>query len=311
MLSAETMERRKFIALSTAAATASHTRVAAEPHTEAPLLSFGLITDVQYADVDPQGERHYRESLPKLKAAVAWLSKKQLPFSLHLGDFIDRDFNSFDAVTPLLGALGHPLHHLLGNHDYEVAEPDKAAVAAKLGMSADYGSFVSAGVRIVMLDTNDVSIYKHPEGSPEDLAAEAMLAQLLAENRASGKPWNGGISKKQLAWLDAELTAADDAGQPVFVCGHHPLVPAEMHQAWNASDVIEVIERHRCVRAYFNGHHHDGAEVMRNGVPYITFKSILHEPGVNAYSAIHLFSDRLQIEGNGREVSRVIALKKG
>lgn len=64
------------------------------------------------------------------------------------------------------------------------------------------------------------------------------------------------------------------------------------------------------VAAYCNGHWHSGAEEIRNGVPYITFKSILRNPGVNAYSAIHLFADRLQIEGNGREQSRVIPLKR-
>ena len=82
-----------------------------------------------------------------------------------------------------------------------------------------------------------------------------------------------------------------------------------MHQAWNASDVIEMMDRHPCVRAYFNGHNHEGAELMRKGVPYITFKSVLHEPGVNSFSAIHLFADRMEIAGNGREVSRVIPLK--
>ena len=82
-----------------------------------------------------------------------------------------------------------------------------------------------------------------------------------------------------------------------------------MHQAWNANDVTAVIDRHPCIRAYFNGHNHAGAEVMRKGVPYITFKSLLHEPGVTAYSVIRLFEDRLEIVGNGREQSRVISLK--
>lgn len=273
------------------------------------MLTFGLITDVQYADADPQGERHYRESPGKLKEAVAWLSGKNLPFTLHLGDFIDRDFKSYDTVLPLLGGLGHPVRHLLGNHDYDVAEGEKGLVAAKLGMPGDRYSFVSGGVRFVMLDTNDVSVYKHPEGSPEDKAAEATLAKLQAEQSPGGKKWNGGLSAKQLEWLDGELTAADKAGEPVILCGHHPLLPSEMHQAWNADEVTAVIDRHPSVRAYFNGHNHAGADVMRKGVPYLTFKSVLHEPGVNSYSVIRLFADRLEIIGNGREQSRVIALR--
>lgn len=273
------------------------------------MLSFGLITDVQYADADPVGERHYRASLGKLKTAVEWLAKKELPFTLHLGDLIDRDFKSFDAVLPLLVPLGHPVRHLAGNHDYDLAEGEKGRVAAKLGMAADHYSFSSGGVRFVMLDTNDVSVYKHPEGSPEDRAAEAILGKLEAEKSPGGRKWNGGLSASQLAWLDRELAAADAAKEPVIVCGHHPLLPAEMHQAWNPGDVTAVIDRHRCVRAYFNGHNHAGEETVRNGVPYITFKSILHEPDQNAWSAIRLFADRLEIEGNGREKSRVVPLR--
>lgn len=299
------MNRRRFLALSAAAA--STAKVAAG--TPTPLLTFGLLTDVQYADAEPNGERHYRESIAKLQTAVAWLAPQKLPFTLHLGDFIDRDFKSFESVLPLLVGLGHPVRHLLGNHDFDVAEAEKGKVTGLLGMPADWYSFVSGRVRFVMLDTSDVSVYKHPEGSPEDKAAEAMLAKLESEKIAGAKKWNGGLSEKQLAWLDGELTAADQARESVILCGHHPLLPSEMHQAWNANDVTAVIDRHPCIRAYFNGHNHAGAEVMRKGVPYITFKSLLHEPGVTAYSVIRLFEDRLEIVGNGREQSRVISLK--
>lgn len=303
------MKRRKFIALSTAAVSAGRAR-AAETQKEAPLLSFGLITDVQYADIEPAGERHFRESLPKLEAAVAWLSGKELPFTLHLGDFIDRDFRSFATALPLLDALGHPVHHLLGNHDYTVEDARKADIAATLGMPHDYYSFRSNGVRFVMLDTNSLSAYKHPQGSAADVEGEKLLAKLAADGVAAANPWNGGVSATQLGWLEKELAAAHAAAERVILCGHHPLLPDDAMRTWNSADLLEIIDRHSCVIAYFNGHHHDGAEVILKGVPYITFKSILHQPGVNAFSAIHLFADRLEIEGNGREVSRVIPLKR-
>jgi manganese-dependent ADP-ribose/CDP-alcohol diphosphatase len=301
------MNRRRFLALSAVAASAAKVgaQTVAPPN---PLLTFGLITDVQYADVDPEGERHYRESPGKLKTAVAWLATKKLPFTLHLGDFIDRDFKAFAAVLPLLDGLGHPVHHLLGNHDYTVADGEKAGIVAKLGMPGDYYQFSSSGVRFVMLDTNEVSTYKYPAGSPKELEAEAILQKLAVEKSPNAHPWNGGLSAAQLEWLERELTAADAAKEPVILCGHHPFLPADNLQAWNVDGVFAVIDRHTSVVAYFNGHNHAGAEVMRKGVPYITFKSVLHEPGVNAFSAIRLFADRLEIEGNGREQSRVIPL---
>ncbi|MEO7098260.1 MAG: metallophosphoesterase [Luteolibacter sp.] len=307
------MNRRNFIRLSAVAASLTAARGAGEPPVGdpegKPILSFGMITDVQYADADPEGERHYRASIPKLKTAVEFLAKKNLPFTLHLGDLIDRDFQSFDAVLPLLDGLGHPVHHLLGNHDYSVTDGEKSQIVAKLGMPHDYFSFVQSGVRFVMIDTNDRSTYKYPKDSQQDQDGQAFLKKLISGKAISAKPWNGGVSDAQLAWLDGELTAAAAAKERVVLCGHHPLQPADGYQAWNGGDLLAMIDKHSCIVAYFCGHNHAGAESMRNGIPYITFKSILHEPEANAFSVIHLFGDRLEIEGCGREVSRVIPLK--
>ena len=118
------------------------------------------------------------------------------------------------------------------------------------------------------------------------------------------------ISDTQLEWLDRELTAADEEKKTVIMCGHHPLLPADAKRVWNSEALVAAIDKHPCVVAWLNGHNHDGAEEIRNGVPYITFKSILHRPQTNAYSAIKLFADRLEIEGNGREKSRVIPLRR-
>lgn len=304
------MNRRDFIGLSTVAAALAVTRGANEDPSEGPILSFGLITDVQYADADPEGERHYRDSIQKLKVAVAWLATKKLPFTLHLGDLIDRDFQAFGTVLPLLDGLEHPVYHLLGNHDYSVMEGQKAQARSTLGMPHDYYSFKAAGVRFVMLDTNDLSVYKYPHGCPKDLESGKMLATRVAENDSSTKPWNGGLSATQLAWLERELSQADVAKERVIVCGHHPLLPEDGYQLWNHQAVIDVMDRHRCVIAFFNGHQHSGAERIRNGVPYITFKSLLHQPEVTAFSAIRLYADRLEIEGKGRETSRAFPLRK-
>lgn len=295
------MTRRQFLVLSAAAS------ARAESPADGPLVSFGLISDVQYADAEPEGERDYRESIPKLKAAVEDLAGEGLPFTLHLGDVIDRDFSSFAAVLPLFEGLGHPIRHLLGNHDYSITDAEKAGVVKTLGMPADYYSVRSNGVRFVMLDTNDVSTYKHPKGGAGLLAAKAMMEKLSGAGNAN--PWNGGVSSAQLNWLEKELAEADAAGEPAIICGHHPLLPEEGHQSWNNREILEVIERHPSSRAYFCGHNHAGAQAVSNGLPCITFKSILHQTGVTAYSVVRLFKDRLVIEGRGREKSREIPLR--
>lgn len=302
------MNRREFIALSTAAASVTTAGESASAKADDILVSFGLLTDVQYADAAPEGERHYRASLAKLEAAVADLAALQPAFTLHLGDVIDREFASFAKVLPLFAALGHPVRHLLGNHDYSIADAEKKSVASLLGMEADYYAFRTSGVRFVMLDTNEVSTYKHPQGDAADLAAERVLRDLGATGVNNAKPWNGGLSTKQLEWLEQQLAEADAGHEPVIVCGHHPLLPEEGHHAWNHRDILAVLQRHACVKTYLGGHNHAGGEVVSGGIPFITFKSLLHEPGVTSYAVLRLFKDRLVIEGRGREKSRVIPL---
>lgn len=299
------LSRRRFLATASAAAFAHRpATAAADP---APLFSFGLITDAQYADAEPKGDRHYRATPDKLKRAVDVLAGRKLPFTLHLGDFIDRDFKSFDVLLPILDGLGHPVHHLLGNHDYDVADADKPLVAAKLGMPGDYYSFAHAGVRFVMLDTNDISTYKHPPG-PATAAAEAQLAQYQQDKQPGAKPFNGALGKDQLAWLETTLDTTTTAVERVIVCGHHPVLPAAPHNLWNPGDLIAAITRRPSVAAYFCGHNHAGDYAEHQGRHFVTFRSILHTPDQTAFSIIHLHPDRIVIEAHGREVARELPL---
>lgn len=303
------MNRRTFLGTTAAAGTFPRLAAAAGEDQAPPLLRFGLIADAQYADADQEGERHYRSTPEKLKRAVEALHGEKLAFTLHLGDFIDRDFKSFDVMLPLIKGLEHPVHHLLGNHDYSVEDTEKARVVSTLSMPHDYYSFRSNGIRFVMTDTNDLSVYRNPAASPETGKAKETLARLEAAKEPGAKPWNGGFTSTQLAWLDRELSAADAAKERAIVCGHHPLIPADMHQAWNSAEIIAVLEKHPSVAAWFNGHNHAGDFAEKNGIPYVTFRSMLHHPENTAYSIVEIHTDRVSIKGFGREVSRELKIR--
>jgi len=281
------MNRRRFLATSLAVP-ATMTAGEATPSTSSELLRFGVITDAQYADADPQGERHYRATPAKLKAAVTDLAKRQLPFTLHLGDFIDRDFRSFANLLPLLDDLGHPVRHLLGNHDYSVPDREKCRVVSTLGLPHDYYAFRSGRVRFLMLDTNALGAYKTPASSGSSTGSN-------------------GVDVTQLGWLDRELTASDAQGDIVLVCGHHPLT-APLPLA-NSGEVLALLAKHPSVKAYLNGHHHDGGYGLHEGIHCVTFRSILHRPETNAWSVARVFPDRLLIEGFGREESRELKFR--
>ena len=54
-----------------------------------PALRFGLLADLHYADKDPAGMRHYRQTRSKLQEAVEKLNERKPSFVVELGDFID------------------------------------------------------------------------------------------------------------------------------------------------------------------------------------------------------------------------------
>ena len=54
-----------------------------------PALRVGLVTDLHYADKDPAGTRHYRETLGKLEEAARQFERDRPSVLVELGDFID------------------------------------------------------------------------------------------------------------------------------------------------------------------------------------------------------------------------------
>ncbi|CAH0518705.1 unnamed protein product [Peronospora belbahrii] len=106
-----------------------------------PLVSFGLVTDVQYADVEDgwdyhhTSKRYYRNALPQLNATIIeWLrvaesktSTAKLRFAVNLGDLIDgknrpastsrQALESTKAAWRSFESAVGPVHHLIGNHE--------------------------------------------------------------------------------------------------------------------------------------------------------------------------------------------------
>ena len=85
-------------------------------------LSFGVIADFQYCDVENKEVRKYSISDRKLQSCVQHMNTMNLDFTVHLGDFIDKDWKSFDVVGPIYDQLKMPSYHVLGNHDFSVVD---------------------------------------------------------------------------------------------------------------------------------------------------------------------------------------------
>lgn len=269
-----------------------------------PAFSIGAIADAQYAVEPDGGERMYHLTPTKLAAAIDDLNRQKLAFVVHLGDFIDRDWASYDALLPVAAKLRHPWHYVLGNHEFSIDDAHKPFVAAKLGMPARYYSFSSHGWRFIVTDGNALSSYGWPAGSPEYQRSMALHAA-----RYPDKPlWDGGIDSDQLRWIDAQLSDADRRGMKAMLFSHFPLWPENPHNLWNAPDVMALIERHRSAKIWLDGHNHDGNYGEHAGVHYLNLKAMLDTPQT-AYARLDFFADRVVVHGVGRQADYVLKLR--
>ena len=272
---------------------------------EPPLFSFGLLADVQYCDCETAGTRHYRQSLRKFKEAIAEYNRHDLAFVVHLGDFIDQHYESFDTLLLLQKGLKAPMYHVLGNHDFSVAEKHIANVPAKMGMKARYYDFSFRNWRFIVLDGNDVSLHA-TKGTKQYAAAEVRLRELEQKGSLSAKPYNGGLGEKQLQWLQTRLKAAERAHQKVIIFSHYPAFPEDPHNLWNAPKLLQLLDKHEHVVAFFNGHNHAGNYGQRKGVHFLNLEGMVETADSPAFSVIQVHEDRLELKGFGREKDRVL-----
>ena len=274
------------------------------------LFRFGVIADVQYCDCEAATamNRYYRRSTEKLSDCLATLAQYDLRFVLDLGDLIDRDFQSFNTILPIYQSVKVPVHRTLGNHDYAVNVTHLDEIPRRLEMEPlGYYSVDYDGWRVIVLNGNEISLFATRAGTPLRRQAEDTLAALQQQGAARAKEWNGGISQTQLEWLDGQLTEAEHARQSVIVAGHYPLYPAGSLNLWNDAAVIAVLEQHPSIKAYVNGHHHDGNYGQKQGIHYLTFKGMVETEEENTFAVVEVYSDRLEVKGFGREESRTLA----
>ena len=273
--------------------------------TDAPLFSFGLLGDPQYADVNTAGSRHYRASLGKLKSCIERLNKEDLEFVVTVGDIIDRDFTSIAPIMKIYEGLKAEHRSLLGNHDFAVDDEFKAKVPAALGMKARYLSDTRKGWRFIRLDATELASYAHAKGSPRFEETQKNLQTLKASGGDKTKSYSHGIGDQQMAWLRKELEDSAAQGQRALVFNHFPAMRNGIPvRSWNSKAFVTLLEEHKHVAAYFNGHHHGGRYHAHNGIHYLNVKGMVETAKDTAYSIVKVYPDRLEIHGFGTEPKR-------
>lgn len=279
--------------------------------TELPRLRLGIIADPQFADLDPDPRlnRYFRRSLDKLRAAVAQFNAQALDAVIVLGDLIDRDWESLAPVLEVLDDLRAPRILLPGNHDFLVTPDRLPQVHAALGMPAPYHEVEIAGVRLLVTDGNEISLFAPPPEDPRREEARRRLASLRKKQAPNAQDWNAGISDRQATWIADRLAAAKANGTPVILLGHYPIYPPSDHALWDAEALADLVSASPAAIAWLCGHHHAGGYAERNGVHFLNFCGMVDTEHQNAFAVLALYDDRIEISGYGREPDRVLALR--
>lgn len=318
---------------------------------ERPYFSFGVIADIQYSTKPNglsqwRMMRYFQQSLLHLQEAITEWSREAPPpqFILQLGDIIDssnrtmgRSKEALETVLKDIEEADIPFHHIWGNHELYNFNRDlmrqsklntSGMMTNRLGCHdgshddshPDYYAYhfsPHSRFRVIVLDTYDLSVFGRKEdsqGYQDTLEFLDKAAQENCNRKGSNShlvDFNGGLSSKQLSWLDEVLTYCDQQNERVIIAGHTPIHPESKRSiclAWNYEDILRVIHAHRSVVCYFAGHDHSGGYHQdSHGVHHVTMEGVVESPpDSNAFGTVDVYEDRLVLRGRGRVKGRVL-----
>ena len=253
-----------------------------------PVVRFGMVTDIHFADHDPDpkpcgvvGRRYYRESKRKLDAAMAVFNRRDLDFVIELGDFKDLSATKESTLSHLreiegsFAAFRGPRYHVLGNHDFDCLTPEEFFAPLTNGgrpMTRGHYSFMAGDRKFVVLDACYDSRMNH---------------------YSRNNPWDdANVPPDELEWLKRELAAAK--GRVMVFC-HQRLDPSSepKHLVRNAAAVREVLERSGKVSAVITGHQHKGGFNVVNGITYYSLRALVCDSGdgANSFAEVAVYAD--------------------
>jgi alkaline phosphatase len=246
-----------------------------------------VVTDIHYADRERSGTRYYRDSMQKLREAIAEFNRADLDFVIELGDMKDTTKDS--AAEPTMGFLRDierlfqsfdgPVYHVLGNHDMDcISKEEFLAATTNAGRAngRSYYSFVVKNTRCIVLDANF-----NLDGNPY--------------SRGNFDWTKAMIPQEELEWLEQELAA--HSKQPTLIFVHQMLdsfsTVSRKLCVSNAEKVVEVLERNEQVLAVIQGHHHPGHHSHRAGIHYLTLNGMIEKsaPEHNSYAIVEVMPD--------------------
>ena len=272
-------------------------------------VRFGVVADAHYSTRKRWSDRHYGDSLAKMRQAVDAFNAGGLDFAIELGDLKDmgvkpdrtETLGFLDAIEAEFARFAGPRYHVLGNHDMDcISKEDFLAHTENFGAANGmrHYAFEMKGVKFVVLD--------------------ACYNKDMTPYRCSNFEWTRAfIPDEELAWLDEELKVATT---PVVVFCHQLLDGFSTGKGLggvfvgNWKQAVGIMERHGNVIASIQGHHHRGHYSFRNGIHYWTMKAMISgvHPPHNSYAVVEVSPEGpISIRGFGDCESRTLVMRAG
>jgi transposase/predicted phosphodiesterase len=272
------------------------------------VFSFGIVTDIQYADAEKKGNRDYRNSLGKLEKCVNEFNGHDLAFIINLGDLIDHDFISYEKPLAILDNLKAPLYNVIGNHDFEVDDQVKDQVRKHLKNKNGFFSIEVNRMIFIVLDGSDVSTMAYPKGSKQFNNGMAKYEKISKSGLNNAYTWNGAIGDQQLKWLVKLLGKADKLNKKAVIFCHWPLLPENGTQLWNNREVLSLINTHPSVVAWIAGHHHAGGYEKAGTIHYLTLKGMVEARSATSCGIVEVLPDKLVLKGYGDQNDQILQI---
>jgi Icc protein len=268
------------------------------------MTRLAIVTDAHMGPPKPEKSRkltHLGERL--LAEFVKHVNEQIRPDAvLQLGDLIEDivsdkgqnmplslagalDLDNYLHGWSLLDGCKCAVHHVPGNHDTWLVDPD--ALASLWNTPQAYYSVDVGDVHVVVLYTEAIE--------PRSMTTYVPHAQLV--------------------WLIDDLAATD---KPIIICSHYSLADQDLRgNFWfeglpeeclvqNRADVRRVIASAGNVVAVFNGHLHWNNVTHHDGIPYISIQSLTQDldgsgTPANAHAEVTIDGGFLWVEVMGKD----------
>lgn len=251
-------------------------------------VTFGIVSDIHFAEIPNSDTRTYSQSLDKLMECIDTMNKYKVDFLVELGDFKDlsqpadeqKTLGFLKQVEQVFSKFNGPRYHVLGNHDEDcISKEQFLSVAGNSGIRErkSYYSFNSNGFHFVVLDANYDSAGKDFDHGHFDW----------------GDP---NIPENEIKWLEDDLK---ESKEPVIIFIHQLLDGAKPYQVKNANEVRAILENSGKVKCVFQGHFHEGNSSEINGIQYYTLCSLVsgEKPKGNSYAIVSVKAETIRIHG--------------